>query len=434
MLKSFLLCSLVFATIATAAPPKVVLIAGVKTHGPAVHEYLKSVKLLKVLLDSSTNVKSEVHFNGWPRDPRTLETASTIVVISDGQPSDRLPPMPLLTPERVALLDRQMRRGCGLVVLHYSTFVTYAFADRALAWQGGYYEWKARDGVTSAIKTLEADLAFPTPNHPILQGLAPFRLKDEFYYRLRLHPDHTPLLRVPTLPGSPADQTVGWALDRPDGGRAFATSTGHFFANWQNDSYRKLILNAILWTAHHPVPPTGVASTYVDEAEVNRRLAQPAAHALIVAPPAEAEALRQILDSEIPRFRLTVTTPAEFPRLKLRRYDLLLLHGRHDVPAHYTGGIVYTALGVTPTDDHITSPNPLVQPFDTKADLTGPLPAGELLAASAAGPVAVAVASGKRRVAHIALGRDAVHLLDPGVTQLILYASLWATHAFHEQP
>ena len=166
MLKRFLTYSfaatLCLGDVAFAqAPRKVALIAGVKSHGPAVHEYLKSVKLLKVLLDSSpslSGIQTEVHFNGWPEDPRTLETASTIVIISDGQPSDRLPPMPLMTGERMKILARQMKRGCGLVSIHYSTFITYQFAKEALDWQGGYYEWKPRDGVTSAIKTIEADL------------------------------------------------------------------------------------------------------------------------------------------------------------------------------------------------------------------------------------------------------------------------------------
>ena len=35
---------------------KIVLIAGKKSHGPGLHEYLKSVKLLKVMLDESPNL------------------------------------------------------------------------------------------------------------------------------------------------------------------------------------------------------------------------------------------------------------------------------------------------------------------------------------------------------------------------------------------
>src|SRR6266480_2549649 len=67
---------------------KIVLIAGKKSHPPATHEYIKSVRLLKVMLDTATNlkgVKTEVHYNGWPEDPSTLDDADVIMTISDGQ-------------------------------------------------------------------------------------------------------------------------------------------------------------------------------------------------------------------------------------------------------------------------------------------------------------------------------------------------------------
>jgi len=62
---------------------------------------------------------------------------------------------------------------------------------------------------------------------------------------------------------------VAWAVQRKDGGRGFGTSTGHFFDNWRNDNYRKLILNAVVWSAGLPVPTGGVTSSYMNEDEVN---------------------------------------------------------------------------------------------------------------------------------------------------------------------
>ena len=92
---------------------KIVLIAGKKSHGPGLHEYLKSVKLLKVLLDESPNlnVKTEIHFNGWPEDPKTLDTADSIVTISDGQDGDRYSPVPFMTDARMPVIEKQMKRG-----------------------------------------------------------------------------------------------------------------------------------------------------------------------------------------------------------------------------------------------------------------------------------------------------------------------------------
>ncbi len=70
--------------------------------------------------------------------------------------------------------------------------------------------------------------------HPALRGIAPFDLKEEFYYQIRFPSELTgwePLLRVPVLGGTPASQTVGWTVERPDHGRGFGTSIGHCCSN-----------------------------------------------------------------------------------------------------------------------------------------------------------------------------------------------------------
>ena len=53
-------------------------------------------------------------------------------------------------------------------------------------------------------------------------------------------------------------QILAWACERPDGGRGFGFTGGHFHSLWGNDDYRKLVLNAILWTAKVEVPAAGV--------------------------------------------------------------------------------------------------------------------------------------------------------------------------------
>jgi len=50
-------------------------------------------------------------------------------------------------------------------------------------------------------------------------------------------------------------QMVAWACERPDGGRGFGFTGGHYHRNWGNDDFRKLVLNAILWTAKVEVLP-----------------------------------------------------------------------------------------------------------------------------------------------------------------------------------
>ena len=53
---------------------------------------------------------------------------------------------------------------------------------------------------------------------------------------------------------------MAWAVERPDGGRGFGFTGGHKHANWGNDNFRKLVLNALLWTAKADVPGDGVQS------------------------------------------------------------------------------------------------------------------------------------------------------------------------------
>ena len=64
-------------------------------------------------------------------------------------------------------------------------------------------------------------------------------------------------------------QHLAWAFERGDGkGRGFGFTGGHFHNNWQNDSFRKLVLNAIVWTAHGEVPAEGVTSSTPTETDL----------------------------------------------------------------------------------------------------------------------------------------------------------------------
>jgi hypothetical protein len=51
-----------------------------------------------------------------------------------------------------------------------------------------------------------------------------------------------------------------WAVERPDGGRGFGFTGGHFHVNWGNDDFRKTILNTLVWVSKAEVPESGVSS------------------------------------------------------------------------------------------------------------------------------------------------------------------------------
>jgi putative heme-binding domain-containing protein len=269
-----------------AGAKKIVLIAGKKSHGPVgngIHDYPWSVKLIKVMLDNSNvaeHVRVEYHLDGWPHDEKTLDDADAIMVISDGRDGNLFEEAPhFSTAAHRRVIARQMRRGCGFLTFHFSTFAPDAFAKDILDWSGGYFDWETSGQRKwySAITTAQADVLPATPGHPILRGVERFSMREEFYYNIRFEPSDrslVPIWTVPALHGR-AEQgdVVAWARERADGGRGFGTTCGHFYDNWKHDNFRRMILNAIVWAAKVDVPASGVAARFYTHAEITAALA-----------------------------------------------------------------------------------------------------------------------------------------------------------------
>ncbi len=264
---------------------KIVLIAGPKSHGPVgngIHDYPWSVKLLKVMFDNSNvadRVRVEFHLDGWPESPQTLADADTIVVISDGRDGDKYEEAPHFQSDaRAALIQKHIDRGCGFVTFHFSTFAPDKYAAQILDWTGGYFDWEENGARQwySAIQTHETAVELATAEHPVLRGVRPFAMKEEFYFNIRFRSGDdgvTPLLTVPILPGrEPDGKVVAWAKQRPDGGRGFGTTCGHFYDNWKHDDFRRTVLNAIAWTAHVDLPEAGVAARFYTHEEITTAL------------------------------------------------------------------------------------------------------------------------------------------------------------------
>ena len=283
-----LLSAALSSALGADAVKKVVIIAGKKSHGPegnGIHDYAWSAKLLKVLLARSNIrelVRVETHLEGWPREEGPLDDAATVMVISDGRDGDKYEEAPhLASPERVAAMDRLTQRGCGIITFHFSTFAPEQYREQVLRWNGGYFQWETNDKRRwySSITTTEADVALPSPEHPVARGVKPFRMREEFYHNLRFVPGDqglTPLLAVPSLAGhEPSGRWVAWARQREDGGRGFGTTCGHFYDNWKNDDFRKLVLNALAWTARVEPPVGGVVSPFIEREEIAAALGNP---------------------------------------------------------------------------------------------------------------------------------------------------------------
>jgi hypothetical protein len=94
---------------------------------------------------------------------------------------------------------------------------------------------------------------------PILSDVAP----DSTMSRPDGHHSGNPAVRESVK--NKEKQHVAWAAERPDGGRGFGFTGGHFHQGWANNDQRKLVLNAILWTAKAKIPVDGVASTVTEQ-------------------------------------------------------------------------------------------------------------------------------------------------------------------------
>jgi type 1 glutamine amidotransferase len=301
----------------------IALIAGpLDSHPIDTHEYEKNVLLLRHLLERSLkNVRVDVHLGGWPADPGALDRADTIVMTSGG--SDRkLEDHPLYVGDRLAQLERHMKRGCGVLFYHWSTFHPVAHHDKISEWCGGHFDYETGPPPRkwrSAIETREWTTSLPTPDHPVARGVKPFKVKEEFYFKIRFR-DEDPRLKLllACRDGDPRENAVMWAVERADGGRGLGFTGGHFFADWWNPDFRRLVLNAIAWSAKIEVPAGGVDS---DLPPLKKVLVVTGRHHPAHDWRATTLALIQVLERD-PRLKVEVVEDPE----KIGPCDVLLLN------------------------------------------------------------------------------------------------------------
>lgn len=257
-----------------AEPKKIVLLAGSRSHGPGEHEFRAGCLLLAHALENHPEVQVTVVSNGWPADPSVFSGAAAVVTYADGGSGH-----PVIQPDRIKLLDQLASHGVGIGAMHYGVEVPAGEPGFAmLRWTGGYFEafWSINPTWTARFNSL--------PDHPVARGVKPFEIHDEWYYHMRFAPNLqgvTPILSVippketlnrPNGPhsGNPfvraaaargESQHLMWVLERPDGGRGFGFTGGHYHKNWGDENFRKLVLNAFYWIAKVEIPGSGVASS-----------------------------------------------------------------------------------------------------------------------------------------------------------------------------
>ena len=239
---------------------KIVLIAGKPSHKSGDHEFNAGTKLLVKRLKEIKGIDPVFVAGGWPEDESVFEGAKAVVFYMDGGSAH-----PMIQGNRLATMQKLMDKGVGLVCLHYAVEFPKEVSDKIIPWLGGYYE-------TGYSTNPDSDATVtPAEGHRITRGVKPFQILDEWYYRIRFKDGDTrvkPILTATHLKDNPNPDTVAWATERENGGRSFGFTGGHYHKNWANNDFRRLILNAILWSAKVRVPREGVVSSDVPDAEL----------------------------------------------------------------------------------------------------------------------------------------------------------------------
>lgn len=277
----FILCHLTYAE----SKKKVLFLSGSPSHGYMCHEHRAGNMIMaKRLNESGLNVEAYVEAEaGYPQNKGLLKAADTIVIFCTGHKGHMLNP-------HLEEFDELMKSGKGVVMIHWATEAMKGEAgEKFLSWMGAYcdLDWSVNPHWEPHFKDF--------PDHPICHGIEPFSVNDEWYYHMRftedkenltpilfdLPPDHTLKRKDGARSGNPhvraavargEKQTVAWAYQRPEGGRGFGLTGGHYHKSFQNDGFRKVLLNAILWTAGMEVPENGLDTPRPDALEILKNL------------------------------------------------------------------------------------------------------------------------------------------------------------------
>lgn len=212
---------------------KVVLVAGPKDHGPAEHDYPAWQKTWMELLSASDQVEVASAWQ-WPAKA-DLGSANVLVFYQQGT----------WTPERAKDIDAFLKRGGGLVFIHFAVdggSDAPGFAQRiGLAWQGG----------RSSFRHGPLDLDFtPAIDNPIGRNFSQVKFVDESYWNLVGDTARIKLVATGVEDGD--KKPLFWTLE-PSKGRVFVSIPGHFSWTFDDPVYRVLLLRGIAWVAKEPV-------------------------------------------------------------------------------------------------------------------------------------------------------------------------------------
>lgn len=220
---------------------------GPDNHKPTTHEYMPAMALMSSLLARVDGVQTVVvrADGNWEGGPDLVDSADGVFLfVSQGAKwlSD--------DPHRLAAFRRLARRKGGLACWHWGMGTQSAepIANFVQLFGG------CHGGPDRKHRVMDVSVRLAAREHPVLSGIKPFDVREEFYYALKFGADPKriqPLLQIEADGGT---HTVCWAWQRPDGGRSFGFSGGHFHDRWRMPEYRRLAVQGALWTLGRELP------------------------------------------------------------------------------------------------------------------------------------------------------------------------------------
>ncbi len=265
---------------ATQNDKHILFISGAPSHGFGNHEHHGGNTLLAATLEEALDGVRTTVVRGWPEDESIFDDVAAVVIFANGAGGHVILP-------HMDSFQEVIDRGVGFVTLHFAVEVpTGEPGDKFLEWQGGYFEthWSVNPFWTANFDNLS--------DHPILNGVEPFTIRDEWYYHMRFQDNMegvTPILSdlPPAESLSRGDgphsnnphvreavlenreqQHVAWAYKRPNGGRSFGFTGAHYHWNWGHNQFRRVVANAIAWTAGIEIPVNGLQFSPIDALEL----------------------------------------------------------------------------------------------------------------------------------------------------------------------
>jgi hypothetical protein len=236
-------------------PTKILFLGKEPDHPYGSHMYMHVGRVLAKCAELHPGVETVVS-NGWPEDGPTVEGVKAVVVYTS--PGAEF----LLDSPQRSEFERLMDSGAGLVTIHWASAIRQQNLDRLgqawLGYVGG--TWVSNVGLSKG----ESLLTQLIPEHPICRGWDEYVISDEYYLNPTID-KAKPLLRVADPQNDGKEVFVGWVYERPDGGRTFSTTLGHPYRNFQREPFRRMLVNAILWTAREDVPAEGANVTVGDD-------------------------------------------------------------------------------------------------------------------------------------------------------------------------